>query len=150
MKDMNFLPHWYIDKKVNLCRGKGMAIIILLVLINAGLAYTVIFGSYKIYITDKKKAESESKLVSADIQKDISSIRSMVVFIDDFMGKSDYGNVSIDGFNLSFDIPYNNKNDYYVLVRKIEDSNNYRIISISQTGDIMGASALEVVLEVKL
>lgn len=150
MKDMNFLPHWYIDKKVNLYRRIGMAIIILLVMMNAALAYACIGGSYKIYTLEKKKAESGSKLVSADIQKDISSIRSMAAFIDDFTGNPDFGNASIDGLNLCFDIPYNNKNDYYMLVKQIEDSKNYRIISLSQSGEIIGVSTLKVTLEVKL
>jgi hypothetical protein len=35
-------------------------------------------------------------------------------------------------------------------VKQIEDSKNYRIISISQSGEIIGVSALKVTLEVKL
>jgi len=149
MKDINFLPHWYIDKKVNACRRISMAVMILLVLVNTALAYSCISGSYKIYTIEKKMVEKDIRPVESDTGKDIGAIRSMDVFISDFTGKFDYENVSIDGMSLGFEVPYGNKNDYYMLVKQIEESGNYRVISISQTGDIKGASRLRVKLEVK-
>ncbi|MHC1721129.1 MAG: hypothetical protein AB9844_10780 [Clostridiaceae bacterium] len=149
MKDINFLPHWYIEKKTKICRRIAVAAIISLVLINTLLAYNCISGSYKIYILEKKEAEKDLKPAEANIEKEIDSIRLMDVFIGDFIGKFNYQNVSIEGSSLSFEIPYSNKNDYYNILKQIEDSGNYRMISISQSGDISGKSKLRVILEVK-
>lgn len=153
MKNIVFLPQWYIDKSLGKLRYKCKVILVLLLCLNVILLSFGVSRSYNSKIVKQNNFNKDSE--KADLQKneiegkkELNALKSMNYFCQDFGEKISYSNVEIEDKKISFETTIQGKNNYYEIIKHIEEQKKYRILSISQIEDNVGKIKIKISLEV--
>ena len=153
MKNIVFLPQWYIEKKLESFRYRSKVCLVLLLCINIVLCCLGLSNSYNSYEINLKKlrlesANTELQKNKMDNKKELNDLKTMNYFIGDFAGKINFSNVIIEDKKISFETELEGKNSYYEIIKYIEDKKIYRIINIYQIEKKAEKTRIELSLEV--
>jgi len=149
MRDINFLPCQFVEKKILKYNRITTALIIFLAVLNITVFQWGI-RNLGCLVKEETEARPEQHEVKSTTKKDNSTILSMDSFSSDLAIKLEFRRAAISGRFITFEMPYSGKQDYYRIIEEIEEKKKYRIVSILKSEEGMGGAFLRISLEVIL
>jgi len=152
MKNIIFLPQWYIDNREGLLLYKCKVALIIMLCINIILlsfgisSYNSNMAKQKNLSKDNAKVEMQNN--KRQDKKEANTLKTMNYFTQDFSEKINCSNVEIKDKKIDFETTIEGKNKYYEIIKHIEQQKKYRIISISQMENNAGIIKIKISLEV--
>ncbi|MCM8711032.1 hypothetical protein M2651_08330 [Clostridium sp. SYSU_GA19001] len=156
MENLNFIPKELEKKFIDIKIKKYKTCILVLWLLCLILYGTMLFGKSKNeQLIQKKKAIisyklSETEISNAHLKKTSYTIQSFKKFLADLNKDLNYKSVEINDNKITADLIIYNKDQYYSIIKNIENYGGYSILSLSPLYEKDNVFSFNFILEVKL